>query len=572
MTPPPSFVSPAPRMERRAILAAVLMALLLILYQSLFMSPTPPESPPQPPKEAAKPAVAPVSPPPAPVRAVERLPAVIARTTIVDGPLYRAVVSSEGGRFGEWVLRYRGEKAMVVPGLLGPTGLLIGRAASDRRTIAFETSAERLMLRPGRSSGELVLIGHDAWGLRVSKTFRFAPEDFRVEALIKVENRHSVPQAVEAVLLWGARQEWPKERGEQFQGQRPTRVVSSSGSDVRRVEIGVVTDSVVEGKWISLESEWYLAAMVPQTPGFKLVTSKGKDGTVEVGLKADPPVLAPGQSWEGRVLYYVGPKEYDRLKALGVGLEGAVFFGGFPMPRRYGGLPMEWLGVPILWLMNFFHRHIGNYGLAIILLTVIIKILFYPLSVKSMGSMKAMQAIQPQVNAIRAKYKNDPQRVQRETMELYKKHKVNPMGGCLPMLIQIPIFYALYVTLSVSVELQNSALLCVGKAPGWVPWLGGKDLWICDLAQQDPTYVLPLLMGASMFVQQKMTPTMGDPRQAKIMLMMPIVFTFMFLNLPSGLVLYWFVSNLLQILQQYYMDRAIPKEGARKEPRMAQGK
>jgi YidC/Oxa1 family membrane protein insertase len=140
-------------------------------------------------------------------------------------------------------------------------------------------------------------------------------------------------------------------------------------------------------------------------------------------------------------------------------------------------------------------------------------------------------------------------------MELYRKHKVNPMGGCLPMVIQIPIFYALYLVFQYAVELQNAAFLCLGRAPLWMPLLGGEDLWICNLAQQDPTYVLPILMGISMFVQQKMTPTMGDPRQAKIMLMMPLVFTFMFLNLPSGLVLYWFVSNVLQILQQHYMER-----------------
>jgi len=133
-------------------------------------------------------------------------------------------------------------------------------------------------------------------------------------------------------------------------------------------------------------------------------------------------------------------------------------------------------------------------------------------------------------------------------MELYKKHGVNPMGGCLPMVVQIPIFYALYLVFSLSVELQNATFLCFGR-------LFGLELWICDLAQQDPTYVLPILMGVSMFVQQKMSPTVGDPRQAKIMLLMPVVFTFMFLNLPSGLVLYWFVSNVLQILQQHYMDR-----------------
>ena len=223
---------------------------------------------------------------------------------------------------------------------------------------------------------------------------------------------------------------------------------------------------------------------------------------------------------------------------------------------------MEWLGVPILLIMNWVYRHVGNYGVAIILLTVVSKVLFYPLTVKSMRSMKAMQALQPQINALRNKYKSDPQRLQRETMELYRQHKVNPMGGCLPMVAQIPIFYALYLALSVSVELQNATFLCIGH-------LFGLHLWICDLASHDPTYVLPILMGVTMFVQQKMTPTAGDPRQAKMMLVMPFIFTFMFLNLPAGLVLYWTVSNVLQILQQKFMDRhhkAYATQGKPAEP------
>jgi YidC/Oxa1 family membrane protein insertase len=176
-------------------------------------------------------------------------------------------------------------------------------------------------------------------------------------------------------------------------------------------------------------------------------------------------------------------------------------------------------------------------------------VLFFPLTLKSLASMKKMQAIQPQANALRAKFKSDPQRAQREMMELYRKEGVNPLGGCLPMVIQIPIFYALYIALSVSVELQNAPFVCFGR-------LFGVELWICDLVAHDPTYILPILMGVTMFVQQKMTPTMGDPRQAKMMLVMPFVFTFMFLNLPAGLVLYWTVSNALQIGQQYLMNRA----------------
>jgi YidC/Oxa1 family membrane protein insertase len=258
--------------------------------------------------------------------------------------------------------------------------------------------------------------------------------------------------------------------------------------------------------------------------------------------------LKPGEVWEGEVQSYLGPKEHDRLKAVGVGLEKSIYFGGFPIPQAYGGLPMEWLAVPILWLMHRFYEFTHNYGVAIILLTVITKVLFFPLTIKSMTSMKAMQALQPQINALRSKYKSDPQRLQRETMELYRTHKVNPLGGCLPMVVQIPIFYALYVALSVSVEIQNAPFICFGR-------LFGVDLWICDLAAHDPTYILPILMGISMFIQQKMTPVMGDPRQAKMMLFMPVVFTFMFLNLPAGLVLYWTLSNVLQIAQQKYMER-----------------
>ncbi|MBI4588797.1 MAG: membrane protein insertase YidC [Candidatus Rokubacteria bacterium] len=539
-------------MEKRAILAAVLMAGLLILYQTLFAPAPPPPAPVQAPVE---PKPAPL-PPPTPLPQKVQRPADIPRRMVfVESPLFHATVGSDGGKLHDWVLHYRGDKPMVVPGALGPRGVMVQRPGGAAEGVAFTVKEERLTLGPHRPRGELALTGQDAFGLRVTEALRFEAQDFRVEIALRLENRQAVPQLVELLLPWSTPKKWPEDQKEGFQGQRPTRVIRHSGGEIHRDDLEKVGDVTDEGRWVGLESDWYLAAWIPLTPGFKLVASKGGNGTVEISLKATPPPLASGQVWEGRALLYVGPKEYDRLKALGVGLEGAIDFGGFPLPRRYGGLPMEWLGVPILWLMNFFTRYIGNYGLAIILLTVITKILFYPLTLKSLASMKAMQALQPQINALRAKYAKDPQRLQRETMELYRKHKVNPMGGCLPMVIQIPIFYALYLVFQYAVELQNAAFLCIGKAPGWLPLLGGEELWICNLAHYDPTYVLPVLMGVSMFVQQKMSPTVGDPRQAKVMLVLPLVFTFMFLNLPSGLVLYWFVSNVLQILQQHYMDR-----------------
>ena len=528
-------------MEKRAILAAVLMAGLLILYQTLFAPSSPPPAPVQAPVES-KPAPPP-SPPVAVPRRVEPPRAIPQRTVVVEAPLFRAAIGSDGGKLQEWTLHYRGDKPMVLPGALGPAGLVVQRPGAGSERVTFDVKEQPLALGPARPRGELLLAGQDAFGLKVTEAFQFHAEGFHVDLALRAENRQAIPQAVELLLPWSTLKKWPDDQKEQFQGQRPTRVVRLSRGEVHRDELAKVADLSEQGTWIGFESEWYIAALVPLTPDFKLTTSAEADGTVQIALRATPPPLAPGQAWEGRALLYVGPKEHDRLKALGVGLEQAIHFG-----HLLWILPMEWIAVPILWLMNFLYRQVPNYGIAIIVLTVITRILFYPLTLKSMASMKGMQALQPQINALRAKHQKDPQRLQRETMELYRKHKVNPMGGCLPMVVQIPIFYALYVVFSLAVELQNAVFLCFGT-------IFHTALWICDLAEQDPTYILPILMGISMFVQQKMTPTVGDPRQAKIMLIMPVVFTYMFLYLPAGLVLYWFVSNVLQILQQYYTNR-----------------
>ena len=552
-------------MEKRAILAAMLMAGLLIAYQALFTPPSETPAPVKPTQAPAQPAPAPTAQPVAAPPATPAAP-VPERSATVDTPLYRAVVSSAGGAFREWELQYRGDKPLVVTGISGPEGLVVERAGAPAVPVAFQLSTDKVTVAPGPATGALQLVGEDGYGLRLTRTLTFHGDSYRVDESLRVENRHSVAQSAALVMTWRAPVEWPKDQPEKFQGQHPTRVVARAQGSVRREDFAHATPKTTDGEWVGLESEWYLAAVVPRTPGMKLVESKAASGSgpaaVHVGIRATIPPLSPGQSWEGKVQHYVGPKEYERLKTLGVGLEQSIYFGGFPLPQHYGGLPMEWIVVPILWLMHWFYSFIGNYGVAIILLTVIFKVIFFPLTVKSMKSMKAMQAIQPQVNALRAKYKSEPQKVQQETMELYRKHGVNPLGGCLPMIVQIPIFYALYVALAVSVELQNAPFLCFGR-------LFGVDLWICDLAAHDPTYVLPILMGVSMFIQQKMTPVMGDPRQAKMMLFMPVVFTFMFLNLPSGLVLYWTLSNVLQIAQQYYLNQEGKTDKAEKAPARA---
>jgi YidC/Oxa1 family membrane protein insertase len=238
--------------------------------------------------------------------------------------------------------------------------------------------------------------------------------------------------------------------------------------------------------------------------------------------------LQPQTQFTQSYAVYLGPKDLDILKAFGSDLDRALDFGWFDVVAK-----------PMLYVMKFFFNYTGNYGLAIIFLTVIIKILFwYPTHI-SYKSMKEMKKLQPEMAKLKEKFKDDREKLNKEMMDLYRRYKVNPMSGCLPIAIQIPIFFALYKVLLYSIEIRH--------APFY--W------WIQDLSAQDPYYISPILMGASMFVQQWMTPTPGDPTQAKIMLIMPVVFTFMFLTFPTGLVIYWLFNNLLSIGQQIYINR-----------------
>jgi YidC/Oxa1 family membrane protein insertase len=196
-------------------------------------------------------------------------------------------------------------------------------------------------------------------------------------------------------------------------------------------------------------------------------------------------------------------------------------------------------------VLNFFYKYTGNYGIAIIILTIIIKIIFWPLSQKSYKSMNKMKKIQPMMTKIKEKYKDDRQKMNEEMMRLYKTYKVNPAGGCLPMLVQIPVFIALYQALLSAIELRHAPFIYN------LPFT--DIVWLADLSAKDPLYITPLIMGATMFIQQKMTPSPGDPTQAKVMLFMPVVFTFIFLTFPAGLVVYWLANNVLSIGQQWWM-------------------
>jgi YidC/Oxa1 family membrane protein insertase len=444
----------------------------------------------------------------------------------------------------------------------------VSRPGRPAEVVALQTDTDRLELTAERPKGTVVFSGVTAGGARIEKRLRFEATSYRIEAELWAEGGAGAGEPATLVLYWtspvglaGTTREEPwltfgegrehrqllgrilvarNGKPEVFEAPSPALKdlkESPGGPELKDPHLEPVAVLPTVHRWVALENDYFIAALIPTT-GARVLRGRERDLT-EVGVVFPDVRPEPGRAWEGKAELYVGPKEWDRLAALNVGLEQA-------QARNYGEflwtLPMEWFCVPLLWLMNFFATHVPgrNYGLAIILLTVLVKAAFYPLTQKSMSSMKQMQALQPQLNALRSKYKSDPQRFQREQMALFRKHKVNPMGGCLPMVVQVPIFYALYLTLQYSVELQGAPFV----------------LWITDLSKKDPYYVLPILMGASMLVQQKMTPTVGDPRQARVMMIMPVIFTFMFLEFPTGLVLYWLVNNVLSVAQQYLIDRA----------------
>jgi YidC/Oxa1 family membrane protein insertase len=298
--------------------------------------------------------------------------------------------------------------------------------------------------------------------------------------------------------------------------------------------------------WSGFEDKYFLNAAIAENGSIAAVQIRLNSGYAENIISSPRISLAPGENVTVSYRLYFGPKELDILKAQGSKLEEVIDFGWFSAIAK-----------PLLYALKFFYKYVQNYGVAIIIITVILKALFYPLTNKSYKSMKEMQKLQPKMEALKEKYKNDRDAMNKAVMELYKTHKVNPMGGCLPMVVQIPVFFALYKALMFSIELRHAPFILwvkdlsapdalFGVIPHGLPFIGGF-----------PIGPLPLLMGVTMVIQQKMTPSNMDPTQAKMMMALPFVFTFMFLNFPSGLVLYWLINNILTIAQQAYINRTL---------------
>lgn len=307
---------------------------------------------------------------------------------------------------------------------------------------------------------------------------------------------------------------------------------------MKDIDKGSVKETV-QGGWVAWLQHYFVTAWIPNHGDSNTVTTrKDSQGNYIIGFTGPALTIAPGAKVETSTTLYAGPKSQAVLKELSPGLELTVDYG-----------ILWFIAQPIFWLLQHIHSIVGNWGWSIIFLTMLIKGLFFPLSAASYRSMARMRAVAPKLAVLKEQHGDDRQKLSQSMMELYKKEKINPLGGCLPILVQMPVFLSLYWVLLESVEMRQA------------PWL----LWITDLSIKDPFFILPIIMGATMFIQQRLNPTPPDPMQAKVMKLMPIIFTFFFLWFPAGLVLYWVVNNTLSITQQWYITRGIEAKAKKAE-------
>ncbi|MBL4901982.1 MAG: membrane protein insertase YidC [Desulfocapsa sp.] len=470
-----------------------------------------------------------------------------ARTVLVETDLYTASLSEDGGSIQSFILKdYKETSDENSPGMQmvkvdGTEGFPLEFSWGSVAPAATFYDAGGSEVSFQGNSGTLSMKGQGN-GLEIIRDFTFSTDSYLIKLNVSVKN-------VSGGVLQGAaalhQSNTPfRETGieSQFLFFGPAYYMNETLTEVDSddYEKGPLT---VNGQmnWAAYEGTYFISAFLPRDGSATSLTmsSFGEDG-VKMQLNSALDTLQPGEVKVYTYELFLGPKKLDILKSVGSNLHKAVNFGWFDV-----------IAQPTLFLLNFFHGIVKNYGIAIILVTILFKAIFWPITQKGLKSMKNMQKLQPKMAKLKEKYKGDPAKMNQEVMNLYKTYKVNPLGGCMPMVLQIPVFFALYKVLLMCIELRHAPFM----------------LWITDLSSPDRLYigvdipyvggipVLTLLMGASMFLQQKMTPTTADPTQAKIMLFLPVLFTFMFINFASGLVLYWFVNNLLAILQQYMINR-----------------
>jgi YidC/Oxa1 family membrane protein insertase len=540
-------------MDKRTIVAFAL-SLFVLIFWSVFFAPQP-EKQTEPGvvegdarREFAPSPAPPLSLPEARHSPEPGAPEEREREITIDTPLYRAVFSNVGPALKRIELKkYRlttQADSPMVQIAHGETDFIKvffePLQKEGEPPITFKASETAFSLDPWSAPRDLVFTALTPEGISIRQSFLIDPNRYLIELTAEYVNRSE--RSLEGSIKARIANLPPKEKASyySFTGLSFLKEGKVEEMDPGKLEKEEKNFSGAF-QWVSYQEDYFMAAFVPEnTPQGRFRGRALPSGIVEGTWAGSTESFVPGGRLTSRLTLFLGPRDLGILKEAGKNLEKAINFGWTDIIAK-----------PLLYVLRFFNGYVHNYGIAIILLTILIKLLFWPLTHKSYKSMKEMQKLQPLMAKLREKYKGNKEQMNKELMGLYKTYKVNPMGGCLPMIIQIPVFFALFRVLGVSIELRHAPFFL------WINDLSAPDRLFrfpFEIPYMSPPYgipVLTLLMGASMFIQQKMTPTPGDPTQAKIMLFLPIIFTVMFINFPSGLVLYWLVNNVLSIGQQY---------------------
>lgn len=453
---------------------------------------------------------------------------------VVETELYRATFTTRGAVLTSWELkRYRsnsdGKPLVQLVRQRGkfaePLTVTVDDTAHSKELSEgiYRVEKDFTALDQGNPTGHITFsYSNPATGVRLEKQLTFHTESYVVDIALKSSG------LAEAVKLGLGTNFGVVDWGEGFIGSvgAASLIDDKIEHDMPEAE----TEQKGPVKWVVLQDKYFISALIPKTSASAWPKKQG-DKLVSTAVRL--PVDPSGAPLELQL--FAGPKEFDTLQSLHIRLEDTIDFGWF----LFGSWDtVRAVAKPIFSVLRYINDYTHNYGLTIILLTIIIKVLFVPLQYKSYTSMKKMQGIQPKVAAVQEKFKDDRERLNKELIKLYRDHKVNPVGGCLPMVLQMPVFVSLFNILYMTIDLRQAPL----------------GLWITDLSLQDPYYILPIIMGISMMVMQKIQPTTMDPTQAKMMLMLPVAMTFLFVNFPAGLVLYWLTNNVLTIVQQFVTD------------------
>lgn len=427
---------------------------------------------------------------------------------------------------------------------------LLGASAPDssKGQALYTTEKTNYVLEQGQKELQVKLSWKNQEGVIVDKIFTFKPNDYKIDLQYLINNQSKQAWDGNMYLQLMRKDTPPDSTGSGLTNMATYfgAAISSPKKPFEKISFKDMTkqdlNQTITGGWAAMVQHYFVSAWVPEknviSQYFSRVTN---DGLYIIGNIGPKLTAAPGATASATAQFYAGPAIADKLEKVAPGLDLTIDYGWF-----------WFISVIIFWMMQKIYSVVGNWGWSIVLVTLVIKLMFYHLSAKSYRSMSALKKLQPKITALKEKLGEDKQKFTQATLELYKKEKVNPMSGCLPILIQIPVFIALYWVLIESVYLRQAPFI----------------LWIQDLSTKDPYYVLPVLMGLSMLLQQKLSPPPPDPMQAKVMMLMPVVFTVLFINFPAGLMLYWFVNNTLSVLQQWYimhsMDKAEKAEKVKK--------